>query len=185
MTSDDTTKLEASDLDALLRAGCDGNRRRRRRVPRRAVPGSAVICAKFNGGISARLCHGALDALDSYGIDPVLGHRRLGSGCVRAPARGHEVRGTRWRGSRRVPRCRDPGRHRALRLRGGRVRVRSHARESRYREYPSCSVCSPPTRWLRHWSDRCPASPTRVTRRRSPRSRCSTCCPESFRGRRP
>jgi 6,7-dimethyl-8-ribityllumazine synthase len=27
-----------------------------------------VICAKFNGGISARLCHGALDALQSVGI---------------------------------------------------------------------------------------------------------------------
>jgi len=28
-----------------------------------------VICAKFNGGISARLCHGAFDALESVGIE--------------------------------------------------------------------------------------------------------------------
>jgi 6,7-dimethyl-8-ribityllumazine synthase len=29
-----------------------------------------VICAKFNGGISARLCHGALDALVAHEIPP-------------------------------------------------------------------------------------------------------------------
>jgi 6,7-dimethyl-8-ribityllumazine synthase len=69
LTSDDTTKLESSDFEALSSRGA-------RLIEGDATaaagrnPRVSVICAKFNGGVSARLCHGALDAFGSYGIGP-------------------------------------------------------------------------------------------------------------------
>lgn len=61
-------RLERSEVDALVQRG----------VP--VLEGSAgrvvgsdlrvwVVCSKFNGSISARLCHGALDAFGSFGLD--------------------------------------------------------------------------------------------------------------------
>ncbi len=69
MTSDDSTRLGAADLDALSARGSSlivGD-------PSVAAASEArlsVICATFNGGISARLCHGALDGFASFGIPP-------------------------------------------------------------------------------------------------------------------
>ena len=67
MTSDETTKLEASSIDAIASRGVtviDGD------VPSAVSsdPRIWVLCAKFNGGISARLCHGTLDAFENLGI---------------------------------------------------------------------------------------------------------------------
>lgn len=70
MTSDDTTRLDVSDLEVLSARGAHvivGDASGAAALG----PRVSVLCAKFNGGISARLCHGALDALDSYGIAPV------------------------------------------------------------------------------------------------------------------
>jgi 6,7-dimethyl-8-ribityllumazine synthase len=67
LTSDETTKLESSSIDAIVSRGVrviDGD------APRSVSsdPTIWVLCAKFNGGISARLCHGALDAFENLGI---------------------------------------------------------------------------------------------------------------------
>ena len=67
MTSDEITRLEASSLDTIASRGVtviDGD------APRAASldPKIWLICAKFNGGVSARLCHGALDAFENLGI---------------------------------------------------------------------------------------------------------------------
>jgi 6,7-dimethyl-8-ribityllumazine synthase len=67
LTSDETTKLEASSIDDIASRGVtviDGDAPRAVSSDRRIW----VLCAKFNGGISARLCHGALDAFDNLGI---------------------------------------------------------------------------------------------------------------------
>lgn len=67
MTSDETTRLEASELEALSSRGVvmkDGDASRAAPLD----PNVWVLCAKFNGGISARLCHGALDAFDAVGV---------------------------------------------------------------------------------------------------------------------
>jgi 6,7-dimethyl-8-ribityllumazine synthase len=67
LTSDDSTSLGATDLDALSARGAtlivgDAS------VAAARDARLSVICAKFNGGISARLCHGALDGFASFGI---------------------------------------------------------------------------------------------------------------------
>ena len=67
MTSDETTKLGARDLEVLSSRGVvikDGDSSRSASLD----PNVWVLCAKFNGGISARLCHGALDAFDDVGM---------------------------------------------------------------------------------------------------------------------
>jgi 6,7-dimethyl-8-ribityllumazine synthase len=67
LTSDDSTKLAATDIEAVSARGVSVL------VGDASAPSSrdarlSVICAKFNGGISARLCQGALDGLASHGI---------------------------------------------------------------------------------------------------------------------
>jgi 6,7-dimethyl-8-ribityllumazine synthase len=67
LTSDDSTRLGTSDIEAVSARGVSvvvGDPT----APSVRDARLSVICAKFNGGISARLCHGALDALDSHGI---------------------------------------------------------------------------------------------------------------------
>jgi 6,7-dimethyl-8-ribityllumazine synthase len=67
LTSDETTRLEASELAALSSRGIvnkDGDASRAASLD----PNVWVLCAKFNGGISTRLCHGALDAFEAFGI---------------------------------------------------------------------------------------------------------------------
>jgi 6,7-dimethyl-8-ribityllumazine synthase len=68
LTSSDKTMLETSDVESVgARASralsADPSR------PCEKTPNIWVICAKFNGGISTRLCHGVLDAFDSHGLD--------------------------------------------------------------------------------------------------------------------
>jgi 6,7-dimethyl-8-ribityllumazine synthase len=69
LTSDETTRLEPSDLEALEARGV----RSLQGEPAHAADEVSpiwVLCAKFNGSISARLCHGALDAFLAHGVDP-------------------------------------------------------------------------------------------------------------------
>jgi len=67
LTSSDDTQLKEGELEAFRSRGVvvtDGN-------PSRAAataPVVAILCGKFNGGISARLCRGALDAFDTFGM---------------------------------------------------------------------------------------------------------------------
>lgn len=68
MTSSDETALHTSDLDALSERGV----RLALADPRRASargPRVSIVCSKFNGGISMRLCSGAIDGLVSSGLD--------------------------------------------------------------------------------------------------------------------
>jgi 6,7-dimethyl-8-ribityllumazine synthase len=67
LTSDEATRLEVSELEAFSTRGVvviDGDASR----ASSHNPKIWVLCAKFNGGISARLCHGALDAFDAFGM---------------------------------------------------------------------------------------------------------------------
>jgi 6,7-dimethyl-8-ribityllumazine synthase len=67
LTSDETTRLEDTDLESIASRGVaviGGDASRAASLD----PTVQVLCAKFNGGISARLCHGALDAFDDLGL---------------------------------------------------------------------------------------------------------------------
>jgi 6,7-dimethyl-8-ribityllumazine synthase len=67
LTSDETTRLEDTDLESISSRGVaviGGDASRAASLD----PKVQVLCAKFNGGISARLCHGALDAFDAFGM---------------------------------------------------------------------------------------------------------------------
>ena len=68
LTSDESTKLGDSDRGSIASRGVDVVEGHPRGAAR-PTPRVWVLCAKFNGGISARLCHGALDAFDSVGMD--------------------------------------------------------------------------------------------------------------------
>lgn len=69
MTSDESTRLEASDLEGLSARGASVIVGQTSAFAGRDCRLS-VICAKFNGAISTRLCHGALDGFASYGVPP-------------------------------------------------------------------------------------------------------------------
>ena len=68
MTSSDSTELEPSDIESVrARVGrslsVDASR------AAALTPNIWLVCAKFNGGISTRLCHGVLNALEEQGIE--------------------------------------------------------------------------------------------------------------------
>jgi 6,7-dimethyl-8-ribityllumazine synthase len=67
LTSSDATKLEASDIDSL---GSRANRTVLSDPARSATltPNIWIVCGRFNGGISARLCHGVIDSLEDNGL---------------------------------------------------------------------------------------------------------------------
>jgi 6,7-dimethyl-8-ribityllumazine synthase len=67
LTSDETTRLDDAEIDALASRGVVAVNGDASRAATRD-PNVWVLCAKFNGGISARLCHGALDAFDALGV---------------------------------------------------------------------------------------------------------------------
>jgi 6,7-dimethyl-8-ribityllumazine synthase len=69
LSSSGAARLERSELDALVERGVpvlEGDATRVRADDLRVW----VLCSRFNGSISARLCHGALDAFASFGIGP-------------------------------------------------------------------------------------------------------------------
>jgi 6,7-dimethyl-8-ribityllumazine synthase len=69
LTSSEIARLRPADVEALESRGASmvtGD-------PSRAAgprPRIWILCAKFNGGISARMCDGALDAFYEHGLSP-------------------------------------------------------------------------------------------------------------------
>jgi 6,7-dimethyl-8-ribityllumazine synthase len=69
LTADETTKLSPSELASLEARGVVSLQG----CPADAAHGASpiwILCARFNGAITARLCHGALDGLFAYGVGP-------------------------------------------------------------------------------------------------------------------
>jgi 6,7-dimethyl-8-ribityllumazine synthase len=67
LTSSEAARLDPSDIEGLEARGAHN-------LGGDPVAGASlgpvlwIVSAKFNGGISVRLCHGVLDALDAFGL---------------------------------------------------------------------------------------------------------------------
>ena len=102
MTSSDATALSARAIDAVAR--------RVGHAPTSATVGGearvALVCAKFNGGITERLLEGALAGLEASGVKAGHGDRGLGARRLRAapggpaPGRSREPSTPSWRSAR-------------------------------------------------------------------------------------
>ncbi len=86
----------------------------------------AIAVARFNQDITEALLDGAQRTLEKHDAGDVDG--RVGAGRVRAAARRQAARGVGCGRRRHLPRRGRPRRDGALRVRGGRVRGRAHAR---------------------------------------------------------
>jgi 6,7-dimethyl-8-ribityllumazine synthase len=67
LTSSDETQLKEGELAALRSRGVRVTEGDAERAVS-ADPKISILCGKFNGGISARLCRGALDAFEFVGV---------------------------------------------------------------------------------------------------------------------
>jgi 6,7-dimethyl-8-ribityllumazine synthase len=67
LSSDDAALLKTSDLESVAARGYRVIAADASDVAT-SQPKIAVICARFNGSISTRLCHGALDAFEKLGV---------------------------------------------------------------------------------------------------------------------
>ena len=67
MSSSDAAKLRPADIEGLA-ARCAGSHEGDAKKASARDPLVWIICAKFNGHVSVRLCNGALDAFGAHGV---------------------------------------------------------------------------------------------------------------------